>query len=217
MKHLLDYRHIIWDWNGTLLNDFLLCVECLNEQLKLLNLPPCTPEHYREIFEFPLINVYRNLGVPVDDPVRFNKICVDFMNAYEQKRHNCHLHDGARRFIHKVHEMGLSQSVFSAYSHKRLAPVIAEYDLNLYFSCLSGANDLSGNKISRGPLHLRELGYDRSQVLYVGDTTHDIEAAKLMGVDCAVIYHGDLAQMSLPRVSNHGVPVIEHYEDLLSL
>lgn len=215
MKKIYEYKHVVWDWNGTLLNDFLLCVDCLNEQLKKLNLPPCTPERYREIFEFPLINVYRTLGFPVNDAARFHEICVDFMNAYERRRGNCHLHDGARAFIHKVCELGLTQSVFSAYSHQKLAPVLAEYDLNLYFSCFSGSNDLSGNKIDRGPAHLRELGFAPRDVLYIGDTTHDIEAAKRMNVDCVVIYHGELAQMSLPRISGFGAPVINNYNELL--
>ncbi|MCR5183238.1 MAG: HAD family hydrolase [Opitutales bacterium] len=215
MRDLKNYKHIIWDWNGTLLNDFLLCVDCLNEQLQKLQLPHCTPERYREIFDFPLINTYRALGFPVGDPQHFQQICADFMNSYEKRRHNCHLHDGARNFIHRISKMGIGQSIFSAYSHDRLAPVIAEYDLDPYFSCLSGANDLKGDKIARGPAHLRQIGCDPSQVLYVGDTTHDFQAARFMGIDCVIIYHGELAQMSYPRICNLGVPVIRHYTDLL--
>ena len=43
---LQKYRHIIWDWNGTLLDDAWLCVEILNEILRRRNEQPVTHERY---------------------------------------------------------------------------------------------------------------------------------------------------------------------------
>src|SRR5258708_2287908 len=45
----MRYRHVIWDWNGTLLDDTWLCVEVLNTLLPDTALPPITlgkyPDH----------------------------------------------------------------------------------------------------------------------------------------------------------------------------
>ena len=49
-----NYQHIIWDWNGTLLNDVKLCADIMNNLLKTRSLPTITLEKYREIFTFPV-------------------------------------------------------------------------------------------------------------------------------------------------------------------
>ncbi|NCY21717.1 HAD family hydrolase, partial [bacterium] len=36
---LKKYRHLIWDWNGTLLDDAWLCREIMNGQLRRRGLP----------------------------------------------------------------------------------------------------------------------------------------------------------------------------------
>ena len=52
------YKYIIWDWNGTLLNDVWLCIEIMNEMLENRNLPSITYDKYREIFDFPVQRYY---------------------------------------------------------------------------------------------------------------------------------------------------------------
>ena len=56
------YTHVIWDWNGTLLDDNWLCVEVMNTLLSSRNLPLLTLERYRDIFDFPVKNYYEKLG-----------------------------------------------------------------------------------------------------------------------------------------------------------
>ena len=43
------YKHIIWDWNGTLLNDAWLFVEIMNGVLDNRNMDTITLEKYRKI------------------------------------------------------------------------------------------------------------------------------------------------------------------------
>ncbi len=50
----MKYKHIIWDWNGTLLNDLTLCVDLLNVSLEKRKLPEMTEEKYRKKFLFPI-------------------------------------------------------------------------------------------------------------------------------------------------------------------
>ncbi len=45
---------IIWDWNGTLLNDTDICVSCMNRVLKKRGLELLDVQRYREIFNFPV-------------------------------------------------------------------------------------------------------------------------------------------------------------------
>ena len=47
-------KHVIWDWNGTLLDDAVLCVEVMNVVLARRKLPPLTAERYADRFRFPV-------------------------------------------------------------------------------------------------------------------------------------------------------------------
>ena len=57
-------KRIVWDWNGTLLNDVNLCFECINRLLVSKNLDPLIDlAAYRDIFEFPIQNYYQKVMI----------------------------------------------------------------------------------------------------------------------------------------------------------
>lgn len=210
-----DFHHIVWDWNGTLLDDLWLCMEALDLLLAKAGKPSIDAETYRRIFNFPVIDVYRALGFDTSQTA-FEAMSREFMDHYEANRLECTLQKGARRFIHAVHALGITQSVLSAYRHDRLATIIAEHDLEKYFVSLSGNDDIfAHDKSYRAPGHLKKLGIPAEFVLYVGDTLHDVETARAMGVQCVLIDHGDRAHQSRERMLASGVPVIRTYEELL--
>ena len=45
---------VIWDWNGTLLDDAPVCVAAINDMLRERSLPQLSAERYQEIFCFPV-------------------------------------------------------------------------------------------------------------------------------------------------------------------
>ena len=53
---LSKYKHIIWDWNGTLLDDVWLCLGIVNKMLSKRDLPTINSNEYRNIFDFPVQN-----------------------------------------------------------------------------------------------------------------------------------------------------------------
>ena len=59
---MLDCKAIIWDYNGTLLNDLSIGVECINRMLTKRELPLLTTESYREVFTFPVKKYYELVG-----------------------------------------------------------------------------------------------------------------------------------------------------------
>ncbi|MBN2352282.1 MAG: hypothetical protein JXD23_06910 [Spirochaetales bacterium] len=58
---------VVWDWNGTLLNDMEACIRSMNLMLENRSLPPIDFETYRNVFTFPVIDYYRAVGI---DPVK---------------------------------------------------------------------------------------------------------------------------------------------------
>lgn len=212
---LKNFRHIVWDWNGTLLDDLWLCCQSLNRLLSASGKPPVDVPTYQRIFDFPVINVYRDLGFPTDRD-SFEAMSYEFMSYYEAHRAECVLQEGAREFIQVAEELGVTQSVLSASQHDYLTRVVEEYDLKKYFVLLSGNDDIfARDKSYRAASHLSALGVPAESVLYIGDTLHDVETARAMGVRCVLIDHGLRAHQSRERLLNSGVPVISAYGELL--
>ena len=74
--------HIIWDWNGTLLQDAELGRSIMNGMLARRQLPLLTRERYREILTFPIIEYYRMAGIDLARE-SFDTLAVEYVAAYE--------------------------------------------------------------------------------------------------------------------------------------
>ena len=66
LKSYGSYKGIIWDWNGTLLNDTKLAVESMNKILLKRGLPVLTVERYKHVFTFPVRDYYQSVGFDFD-------------------------------------------------------------------------------------------------------------------------------------------------------
>ena len=104
----LKYSHILWDWNGTLLNDSWLCVEVLNILLEEIDKPPLNLERYRSKFSFPVIDFYKYLQFETD-PKKFELISNKFINQYEERwLKECTLHAEVEGTLSKISDRGIS-------------------------------------------------------------------------------------------------------------
>ena len=74
---------VLWDWNGTLLDDVALCVDALNRLLRIYHYPQqYSLAQYREIFGFPIEDYYIRAGFdfskritwPAPEPARWQKV-----------------------------------------------------------------------------------------------------------------------------------------------
>jgi len=113
IEKIVNYRHVIWDWNGTLINDVWLVVEIMNKMLKKRNLPKIDSKKYREFFDFPVMNYYSKLGFDFSNE-SFEKLNVEFISEYYKRFNECKLFDEAEEVLKKIRDMGISQSILSA-------------------------------------------------------------------------------------------------------
>lgn len=202
----LKYKHLIWDWNGTLMNDTWLCVEVLNSILERRRMPRVSVDAYRTQFEFPIIAYYKRLGFDLDaDP--FEAISVEFNNEYDRRREECLLHEDAWKILESHAQAGRSQSILSASLHERLEEIIEFYQLTSFFHHLLGLGNIyAEGKIALGRQCINSLDYDREEILLIGDTVHDFEVATECGIDCVLVSHGHQHE---ERLDACGVPVFE--------
>lgn len=200
------YKHIIWDWNGTLFDDIQLSLELINSLLSRYMLPAVTLSRYKDVFGFPVKEYYRKVGFDFD-AVAFEKVAVEFIDAYNRRRYEAGLYLGAHEILNKLSEKGVVHSVLSAYRQKELEETINRLGIGNCFERISGISDqFAASKKENGALLIKKLTYTPEEILLVGDTDHDFEVARMIGVDCILISHG---HSSLNRLKRCGVPVVD--------
>jgi phosphoglycolate phosphatase len=167
---------IIFDWNGTLLDDLLAGWHTILRILQEWELPMISLEWYRNHFGFPLQDFYTRMGFQWND-TQFGALSKRYMELYHQELPVCQLHAGAYDFIAWAKEY-FRLGILSAYRKERLLDAVAAKGLpKEWFVFIEGIdNDLAASKSHLlEPLLQEHLA--GAQGFFVGDTTHDYELA----------------------------------------
>ena len=202
------YRHIIWDWNGTLLDDLDISIEVMNGVLARRRLPAMDRARYHALFDFPVRDYYERLGF---DPLvdRFEQLSTEFISGYDSRRLEVTLHRHAEATLGAIRSAGLGQSILSAYRQETLREIVAHFGLTGHFSEIAGLDNIHAHsKVALGRDLLNRLRIAPGEILLVGDTRHDFEVARELGIACALVSAG---HHPAERLQPTGAPV---YSDL---
>ena len=184
------YRHIIWDWNGTLIDDLDYCIGLMNGLLAKRNLTLLDRARYHEVFDFPVRDYYARLGF---DPAvdSFERLSVEFIAAYDARRWDCPLQAAAPATLAAARAAGFTQSLLSAYRHDTLLEIVGHFGLTDFFTQLAGLDNIyAHSKAGLGRAQLAALGLPPAEIVLIGDTRHDLEVARELGVGCVLVAAG---------------------------
>ena len=208
----MRYKHIIWDWNGTLLDDRWLCVEGINQALVKRDLNPITENKYREIFTFPVKKYYKKLGFDFEEEP-FEIAGDEFVEYYGKNFHKAKLQKGSRTLLRKIQSKSISQSILSAAMERYLKNWIYAHKLESYFSEIVGIdNQYAKGKIQEGIKLINKLPFKRKDIAMIGDTNHDSDVADELSIDCILIDHG---HVSSRRLKKTGRKVVSNLTDII--
>jgi len=206
----MKYKHIVWDWNGTLLDDMWLCVNAINNVLKSRDMPLVSFKDYRNVFCFPVIEYYEKLGF---DFTKEQFPIQAFLEYYKNRFEDCHLHKDAEVVLKKNSQFGITQSILSAGKQSSLAGWVKYHNIAHFFSQLIGIdNEKADGKTEAGINWLKSSHHKPENILLVGDTIHDSEVAKAMGVRCVLI---DIGHVSTDRLKRTGETVLPSLKSVL--
>ena len=210
---MIALKHIIWDWNGTMLDDRWLTIAAMNIVLARRNMDELTEDQYLQVFTFPVIEYYRRLGFDFEKEP-FSVSGTEFINEYNARAFEPQLHDGIIDLIAELNENGVSHSILSASSQKILNKLAKHHNINHYFIAVLGQdNHYAYGKIETGKMWINKLGIAPKNTLFIGDTEHDLEVANAIGSHCALLSWG---HSSTERLENRGINVFDAMSDLKS-
>ena len=195
---------IIWDFNGTLIDDLDAVVASVNTQLVRRGLPVLTSSEYREVFGFPVEAYYRRIGLEFESETMAD-LAADFFAEYTPRLMRCSLHDGVTDVLETLAGARVRQFVLSAMEEGMLRSMLRHAGIEGFFEGIYGlADQKAASKITRGEELLRDLGIDPTAALLIGDTDHDAEVGVALGVSTILVARGHQAEGKL-RAANERV------------
>ena len=192
-------RHVIWDWNGTLVDDVSLCVQILNQELKAHQIEEISINEYRQKFFFPVACYYKKLGLPYSG-LKYEALADRYISEYRKRFKECELHDGAVKTLEWLDSRGITQSILSAGKQSDLESFVKHFAVDSFFCFIDGAKDIEASgKNERAHEHLSEISINPEDVVLVGDTCHDWEVAQIIGCRSLLFTLGHVGADRLKR------------------
>ena len=204
-------KHIIWDWNGTLLDDVQACVDSINCMLAPRQLPLLSRKRYRDIFDFPVKSYYARIGFDMQNE-DWDSMAKEFHRHYAEFSEKSDLREDAEKTLATLHENDAEMSILSACEITILERMLKERNIRHYFTHVFGLDNLyATSKLDQGRLLLKQLGLPPEDILLIGDTNHDHEVAEHLGIQCMLLTGGHQSEHRL-----HGTNIIHSPQELVS-
>ncbi|WP_017572259.1 HAD family hydrolase [Nocardiopsis halotolerans] len=203
-----DITHIVWDWNGTLLNDNHANLAAVNAVCELFGRDPVEMDHWRSVFRRPLIPCYEELLGRAFEDGEWERAEQHYDSSYQQLLSSCELTVGVPDVLHEWARGGGTQSLLSMASHDHLVPLISERGLTAHFTRVDGRRFRTQHDSKAEHLvhHLREQDIDPARVVLIGDIDDDAHAAREAGAHPILVTSG---LMSRDRLEATGSLVVD--------
>lgn len=182
-------RTVIWDWNGTLINDVEINFSIINTLLARRRLAPISLETYRRCFRMPIRDFYADIGFGFETEP-FETIAREYFILYRDAFPQAGLSAGVREALAYLKGKGVDQYIVSASHRMDLLEQVRLRGIEPFFTRIVGNDDYAVVSKTAKALELRkELPGDR-EILFIGDMNHDHETAQAIGAACLLYTKG---------------------------
>lgn len=165
-----DARAIIFDWNGTLVDDALRALAATNQVLTTYSRAPLDLAEFSARFKLPLPVFLRDLGVDAADRAGAQQLWNRGLAQGETR-----LQPGAAALLQLAHRTGLTLGVVSAAAEEVVRADAVTLGIDRYLSFIAGS-------IADKFAALTDISARFSEpMLYIGDTEYDMAAAHAAG------------------------------------
>ena len=206
----MKYKSIIWDWNGTIINDTPVALEATNSLLQRFGYPIISLEYYRENIDTPIVRFYSKIFDLSKHDVKM--IDDEWGLLYDRLSDKIELNAGVKDMLRSFADSRLDQIILSAFKTIEITKYAHRFSIEHYFKDILGTeNIVMESKTVRGKRYMQEHGFVPEKTLYIGDTVHDYETARNLDIDCILFSGG---QQSPKLLKQCGAPVCDTFYDI---
>ena len=204
-------KTIIWDWNGTLLDDLDLSLESVNVLLKERNIPTLSIEKYKDIFGFPVVDYYVKAGFDFEKEA-FEVPAKQYVKLYAAGASELKLFPDVVDTLTFFKENNYRQIVLSAMKDDNLKLMIHNAEISHFFDGIFGIKDnYAREKVSLGKQVVENLKLNPAECLMIGDTLHDAEVSEQCGFNYILFSGGHVSKQ---RLKTKGKKIINSLSEL---
>ena len=206
-----DFDTVIWDFNGTLLDDVGICMDSVNTLLRRRGLKTLgSVAEYHAVFRFPVIDYYRAVGFDIgEDGSGYDPIAHEWVREYLSREKDIGLYPGARETLGALKDAWIRQAIVSATEYGMLMSQLDRLGVTELFDGVVGTGDIyASSKIEAAKKWAS--GRDLSFAVMIGDTPHDMDTAAALRVPFAAVSWGHAAREAVPD----GVPVFDDFREI---
>ncbi|PSL04719.1 phosphoglycolate phosphatase-like HAD superfamily hydrolase [Haloactinopolyspora alba] len=190
--------HVVWDWNGTLFDDFDITVRAASAACVEIGAGPVDHDTYRRSFTRPVRSFYERLigrGL-VDD--EWHALAEVYHAHYRRLLPNARLRGEAVDVLARLADAGVTQSLLSMSEHDELLEIVGAHGIGETFLVVEGAHPETRAASKHEALRRHVAGLEQyrgmpvraEDVVLIGDTLDDSEAAASVGAACVLLADG---------------------------
>lgn len=181
------WKYIVWDWNGTLLDDISASLSSVNDMLERRNMEKIGIDRYKECIEVPISGFYEKVfNLENED---YEKLLLEYNEGYVNHLNECGLTAGVKDALDRFRAAGCKQIIVSSSNKNQLLSSIERYGVSEYFDMVIGSeNYFAGSKIEKAKEYLKDK--EKGSILVIGDLVHDAELAEEIGAECVLLTSG---------------------------
>ena len=180
---------IIWDWNGTLLNDVEACVNSVNAMLEERQMKLLNETSYKNVFTFPVQDYYKTIGFDFKQE-SFEKLAVEYIDLYKKEAVKSPLQEGSREALEFFKSENYKQIIVSASEQLSLENQVEQRQISKYFDSIIGLNNIHAKSKTDNAINYIKASDQFDRITLIGDTYHDYEVANEIGAECALVQNG---------------------------
>ena len=169
---------VLFDWNGTVVDDLARAHASTNDVLADVRLPPLDLAKFRLRFTLPLETLFLDLGVPADQAPAAGRRWSEYMSARATT-----LRPGARELLEWLRASGARIGILSAAGDATVRADMRQLDVEAGWQDL--ITDCHNKAAALGALRSRS-----PDAVFVGDTAYDIRSARAAGFQAIGIAGG---------------------------
>jgi len=212
----MSVSHVVWDWNGTLLDDNQVVLAAVNEVCAGFGRAELSWSEWQAAYARPMRVSYEQILARELDEEEWAQVDKLYHERYDALLHSCGLAGGVTDALRQWNESGRTQSLLSMWFHTRLTPTVEQFGLTEYFTRIDGlaAEVGGGSKANSLIRHLEAQHLDPTEVVLIGDVVDDAHAAQSAGAHCILVTTGAMSRSALEST---GAPVTNSITEALHL
>jgi phosphoglycolate phosphatase-like HAD superfamily hydrolase len=193
----MTIRHVVWDWNGTLLDDYEITAQLAINSMEVLGRRGLTAEDVRRTHRRPLSDAFSALLGRTINEEELRLVHQRYVQAYEPVMFDLPLAIDAIHAIEIV-SVQASQSILSMAPHDQLTALVSHHGIDSHFLLVSGDRAVARHHKREHLIdHCTELGLDPANICLIGDTVDDYVAAQSVGASAVLVTTGMQARSDL--------------------